>query len=204
MMTTRFQPMPIRPQPHRPLPAGRLALALCLALAALLARPAAGRAQVQDSVRPLVRRDSAAVRRAAPDTVENFPVSPTRAFVHSLILPGWGQSELGSPGRGGVYFTLEAGSLWMWFVTSQRLRDARASQTLLRESGQLALDAKTGLVRSRENQREDWITLSVFWLFFSAADAFVAAQLQDFDVHVNSGPRPGGGTELRATIPLRP
>ncbi|HEX8392344.1 MAG TPA: DUF5683 domain-containing protein [Longimicrobium sp.] len=194
--------MPIRPHPDCAARALRRLLLSLLALAALGAIPAPAAAQTQDSVRPLVRRDSAAARRAEPDTTENFRVSPGRAFLHSLVLPGWGQSELGAPGRGGVYFTLEAGSLWMLLTANQRLGEAREQQRRLRETGQIAPDAKTGLVRSRENQREDWITLSIFWLFFSGADAFVAAHLQDFDVHVNAIPRPGGGTELRATVPL--
>ncbi|MBB4634898.1 DUF5683 domain-containing protein [Longimicrobium terrae] len=194
--------MPIRPLPDSAAGALRRFVLLIPVLAALGALAAPAAAQTPDSVRPLTVRDSGSVRRAAPDTTENFRVAPGRAFLHSLVLPGWGQSELGAPGRGGVYFTLEAGSLWMWLTAHQKLREAREQQSLLRRTGQIAPDAKTGLVRSRENQREDWITLSIFWLFFSGADAFVAAHLQDFDVHVNAIPRPGGATELRATVPL--
>lgn len=134
-----------------------------------------------------------------------LPISPRGAFLRSLVLPGWGQSELGAPGRGGVYFLLETGSLWMVLKTNQKLGEARRLETIARQTGEIGPQAKHPLVRDRENQREDWITLSIFWLFFSGADAFVAAHLQDFDVHVNAVPRPnGGGTELRATVPVGP
>jgi hypothetical protein len=93
----------------------------------------------------------------------------------------------------------------MVLKTSQKLREARRLETIARETGEIGPTAKHPLVRDRENQKEDWITLSIFWLFFSGADAFVAAHLQDFDVHVNAVPRPGGGgTELRATVPVGP
>ncbi|HEX2211667.1 MAG TPA: hypothetical protein VHG93_28530, partial [Longimicrobium sp.] len=99
---------------------------------------------------------------------------------------------------------LETGSLWMLLKTNQKLDEARRLETIARETGEIGPTTKHPLVRDRENQREDWITLSIFWLFFSGADAFVAAHLQDFDVHVNAVPRPGGGTELRATVPVGP
>jgi hypothetical protein len=120
------------------------------------------------------------------------------------VLPGWGQSAIGAPERGGVYFALEAGSLWMLYKSDRRLREALRMQRVQRETGALAPDARLPLVRDRQNQREDWITLSVFWLFFAGADAFVAAHLQDFDARVGGGPAPGGGVEMRATLPLRP
>ncbi len=186
----------------------RILLALALVIACLAPRAAAAQDPV---VRDTVARDTArrpfAIRG---DTVPTVPdsllrISPRGAFLRSLILPGWGQSELGATGRGGVYFTLEAGSLWMVIKTHQKLNEARELETIARQTGEIGPTAKHPLVRDRENQQEDWITLSIFWLFFSGADAFVAAHLQDFDVHVNAVPRPnGGGTELRATVPVGP
>jgi hypothetical protein len=66
----------------------------------------------------------------------------------------------------------------------------------------LAPDRVLPLVRARRNEREDWITLSVFWFFFSGADAFVAAHLRDFDEHVEVQPAPTGGVQLQATVPV--
>lgn len=176
----------------------RILFALALALACLVPAVAAA----QDPAPPPIQIRGDTVP-TVPDSL--LPITPRGAFLRSLVLPGWGQSELGATGRGGVYFLLEAGSLWMVLKTSQKLDEARQLETIARETGEIGPTAKHPLVRDRENQKEDWITLSIFWLFFSGADAFVAAHLQDFDVHVNAVPRPGGGgTELRATVPVGP
>ena len=175
--------------------ARRSALPALLALAALGATPAAAQE---------VRADTTPAAAVPADTAAPQGISPRGAFFRSLILPGWGQSAIGAPERGGVYFALEAGSLWMLYKSDRRLREALRMQRVQRETGALAPDARLPLVRDRQNQREDWITLSVFWLFFAGADAFVAAHLQDFDARVGGGPAPGGGVEMRATLPLRP
>ena len=184
----------------------RLLAAVLLALA-MVTSPT--RAQVTpadtaraDTARPLVVRDTAA--QAARDTVRRRRVSPRDAFLRSVILPGWGQSTVGAPGRGAVYFTLEAASLWMVYKSDQKLDEARAQEAVLRETGQLEEGDISPLVRARKNQREDWITLSVFWLFFSGADAFVAAHLRDFDEHVGVEPTPDGGLRLQGSIPVGP
>jgi hypothetical protein len=187
--------MPIHPA-HRIIP--RAVLAVALTMCAVPRAAAAQDPAPRDTARaPLVVRGD---RVAVPDSAQE--ISPRGAFLRSLVLPGWGQSELGAPGRGGVYFALEAGSLWMLLKSHRKLDEARERQRVARETGQLAPTATDPLVRDRQNQREDWLTLSIFWLFFSGADAFVAAHLQDFDVHVNAVPRPGGALELQATIPL--
>lgn len=200
--------MPIHPA-HPTVPrAWRLGAVLAFALA-LCALPRAAAAQdplPRDSVRPDTARAPFTVRgdtvpRAEqPDSAQG--ISPRGAFLRSLVLPGWGQSELGATGRGGIYFALEAGSLWMFFKSARKLDEARENERIARETGVLGPEQTDPLVRDRQNQREDWLTLSIFWLFFSGADAFVAAHLQDFDVHVNAIPRPGGALELQATVPL--
>ncbi len=193
--------------PNRPafsLPSWLIRLAVGLSLASGLA-PRAAVAQDPAPADTTRRPGMVVGDTIMPEVADSLlPISPRSAFFHSLILPGWGQSELGAPGRGGVYFSLEAGSLWMLYKTTQKLREAREIETIARATGEIGIDQKHPLVRERENQREDWFTLSIFWLFFSGADAFVAAHLQDFDVHVNAVPRPGGGTELRATVPVGP
>jgi hypothetical protein len=153
---------------------------------------------------------AAAAPTPAPAPVRPAPaepeggISPRGAFLRSLVLPGWGQSELGAPVRGGVFFAMEAGSLWMLYKSDRRLREALRQQRIARETGALDPGRRLPLVRDRQNQREDWLTLSIFFLFFSGADAFVAAHLQDFDVRVGATPGPGGTLELRAAVPLRP
>lgn len=188
-----------------------------LALAAF-ARPAA--AQVSDSLRLRDRQqarpdttpnaDSARAarrraRQAAQDTaggLKRYHISPRSAFLRSLVLPGWGQSSIGAPGRGAVYFALESGSLWMVYKSDQKLQEARRLERARHEDGTLPLEQTSGLVRARRNEREDWITLSVFWFFFSGADAFVAAHLRDFDTHVDVQPGPTGGAQVMVNIPV--
>jgi hypothetical protein len=193
------------------------AVLLPLALAAA-ARPA--EAQVNDSLRlreraqrPLVPdttpSDSARAarrraRQAAQDTagLKHYRISPRSAFLRSLVLPGWGQSSIGAPGRGAVYFALESGSLWMVYKSGQKLQEAKELERVMHADGTLDPTRTLGLVKARRNEREDWITLSVFWFFFSGADAYVAAHLRDFDEHVDVQPGPQGGAQLRVNVPL--
>ena len=194
----RSMPAAHRPRTRRT----RLAVAGLLAAALSLAAPL--RAQVTpppaDTARAAPPPANAAPRDTTPgDTLGG--ISPRGAFLRSLVLPGWGQSEIGSPGRGGIYFALESASLWMVYKTGRKVREAERREASLRATGQLGPDDRTGLLRDRRAQREDWITLSVFFLFFSGADAFVAAHLRDFDAHLGAIPTPDGGVQIQATIP---
>jgi hypothetical protein len=133
---------------------------------------------------------------------DSSTVSARGALIRSLILPGWGQSYVGAPGRGAIYFALEAGSLWMTYKTAQSLRTARELESWLRETGQLPEDDRLAIAESREEQREDWIALSLFWILASGADAYVSAQLADFSERVGVRPTPSGGLELEARFPV--
>ncbi len=128
--------------------------------------------------------------------------SPGGAFLRSLVIPGWGQAWVGAPTRGGIYFAIESVSAFMVFKTASQLGEARAEQAFLRETGLLESDQKTELVTAREGQMEDWITFSIFMLFFSGADAYVAAYLADFSEHVGVAPAADGTMNIQATIPV--
>jgi hypothetical protein len=145
-------------------------------------------------------------RAVAPaDTVPAVqePVrSPRGAFFRSVVLPGWGQAWVGAPVRGGVYFAMETGALWMAYKSHQKLREARREEQWLRASGQLLPTQQHPLVRSREDQVEDWLAVAIFLLFFSGADAFVAAHLADVGDRAGVAPAPGGGVQVRARIPV--
>jgi hypothetical protein len=161
---------------------------LALAVLALAGTPAAG-------------QEAGPISADTLDVWQGPAKSPRGAFLRSLVLPGWGQAWVGAPGRGAAYFALEAGSLWMVYRSRERLGHARAEQELLRQTGQLAADARTPLVRAREAQVEDWTALAVFVLFFSAADALVAAYLADFSEHVGVV-READGLRLEARVPV--
>ncbi|MDB4947639.1 MAG: hypothetical protein JWM27_288 [Gemmatimonadetes bacterium] len=137
-----------------------------------------------------------------PDTTRVNGLSPKGAFLRSLILPGWGQSRIGAPGRGGIYFGLETGSLWMVYKAQKKVEDARRREHTLHDNGILDPNTQSGLLHSRLSQREDWITLSMFWLFFSGADAYVATHLANFNAHVGAVPTPDGGVQVQATVPV--
>lgn len=128
--------------------------------------------------------------------------SPRGAFIRSLIIPGWGQAWVGAPGRGGVYFAMEAGSLWMVYKTVQKLNEARREEAWLLETGQLQPGQQSPLVAAREDQREDWLAVAIFLLLFSGADAYVAAHLADFDDRIGVVPSGDGALRLQATVPV--
>jgi len=97
---------------------------------------------------------------------------------------------------------MEAGSLWMVYKTQRQLSASRDRDRWLRETGALANGAISGLTRARAQQFEDWVTLSVFLLLFSGADAYVTAQLSDFAEQVEIGPGSGGALRIEAGIPV--
>ncbi|CAN5829347.1 hypothetical protein BH23GEM6_BH23GEM6_25340 [soil metagenome] len=90
----------------------------------------------------------------------------------------------------------------MVYKARQQLRVARQLEINLRDSGQFTGPQRLDLVLSREAQQEDWITLAIFVLLFSGADAYVAAQLADFDERFGVRPAAGGGLEFEARLPM--
>lgn len=58
------------------------------------------------------------------------------------------------------------------------------------------------LVRAREQQREDWIAWSLFWLVASGVDAYVTAQLSDFPAEVILRPGNERGVSIGLEVPL--
>ncbi|HKK28089.1 MAG TPA: hypothetical protein VKB18_08400 [Gemmatimonadota bacterium] len=188
-----------------------LFVALALAATALPARPllaqqpdtTAAPGAAPDTTPADTARAAADTGAAAPDTAGpaasdttggGLPVSPLGAFARSLVLPGWGQAAAGKPGRGAFYFAAEAGSLFMVVKSQQKLSAARTAVA----AGQ----ADSSLVESRVAQREDWIVLSVFWALLSGVDAWVTANLADFQLPLTPPPDGSPGATLRVTIPV--
>lgn len=63
------------------------------------------------------------------------------------------------------------------------------------------MDEMRKLVNSRKQQRQDWITLTIFWTLAAGVDAFVTAHLSDFPATIGLEPEPGGAT-LRLEVPF--
>ena len=155
--------------------------------------------------RPLGAQDPpppvAADTAAATDTVviadtltaeQRPPVSPLGAFGRSLILPGWGQLEVGQPSRAAFYFGAEAVFLFMVFKSDARLSAAKEEVPENEER-----------VSNRSGQRENWIVLAGFIAFLSGLDAWVSAQFWDFEPIVAPPPdgSPGVSLGLRVHFP---
>ncbi len=131
---------------------------------------------------------AAAVHAAAVDSV-GPPVSPMGAFFRSLILPGWGQATVDQPVRGAFYFTMEAASLWMLFKTQAKLDAARRA-------------GDDELADARQEQKEDWIVMAVFWALFSGVDAWVSTHLWDFEGALVPPPDGSPGVAVQYSVPV--
>ncbi|HEX7117653.1 MAG TPA: DUF5683 domain-containing protein [Longimicrobiales bacterium] len=58
-----------------------------------------------------------------------------------------------------------------------------------------------GLVHAREEQREDWIAMTIFMTLMSGVDALVNAHLADFPARVSVDPALGGRLTVGVTVP---
>lgn len=174
-----------------PAPAGRRVPPAVLLLAiALVASPPVLTAQETPPA------DTAAAARppqAAADTLPRPPASPMGAFFRSLVLPGWGQAAVDQPLRGAFYFAMEAGSLFMLLKSSAKLSAAER-----------AFPADSALIESRKEQVEDWAVLAGFWALFAGIDAWVSAQLWDFQGEVVPPPDGSAGVAFRYSVPVGP
>ena len=166
------------------------------------------------------------------DTTPEQPLSPRGAFIRSMVVPGWGQSAFGSYFRGGVFFAGWAGNWFMNFRNQVRLANAESRYDLRAGQLREALIASAPnpdsiiellettdlmettvradsagndlrkLVRAREQQREDWIAWTVFWILASGVDGYVTAHLADFPATIAVDPERDAGITLRLEVPL--
>jgi hypothetical protein len=147
-------------------------------------------------------QDSTAVpaRAAAPDTLRP-PISPRRAFLNSLFLPGSAQNRLGRNRVAAGIIGVEAMSIAMIRESGANVREAR------RQRGDSIVisyvDPTTGNrlqtpilerrrfgdeeVSARRSHLEDWVALLLANHLFAACDAFVAASLWDVNARVTLG-----------------
>ena len=140
-------------------------------------------AQVPDTtpiVPPIVTTGAIVVPR---DTAHR--VSPWGAFLRSFVLPGWGQAATGRHVAGAVFVAWEG-------VDAMMTLKAQSELNYLKETGSANVPAK-------EQEVQDWIVLWVFNHFFSAAEAFVSAHLQDFPKDLKVRAVPGG---IGITLPV--
>ena len=166
--------------------------------------------QQVDSARAAAARP-ANTQPTAQDTARP-PISPRRAFLYSLLLPGYGQSVLDRPIAGGMFFAAEV--TWIALATKSAfdLRYARAHE---RDSLITSYRVKDGVVErdslgfpigatfapnryatervaARRKHLEDYYALLIANHLLAGAEAFVAAQLWDLQAHVSIKQMPFG------------
>ena len=151
-------------------------------------------------------------------------ISPGKAFLRAILVPGWGHASIGSHTRGGFYFLAETSSAWMVVRTRVRLNAAKSvrdlrlaevrdrlaaegitdlSEILLAQEQDDGVIAAESLVEARSQQFEDWLVLGIFFVFLSGADAFVSTHLKDFPQPVGVAFRPGeNALEVGVSLPL--
>jgi hypothetical protein len=183
---------------------------------AVLAVPSAAHGQVPEA--PRVGQPVGVQQSLKP------PVTPRRAFLYSLFVPGAGQAALDRHFVGGVFFLAEGLSLAMVHRSAEDLRlaiqfraDSVPSTYQVDDGGQPVLGGdgrpvvatwfvsrySAARVRARRTHYEDWIAVVIFNHLFSGADAFVAAQLWDLPARIGVGTAPDGSTAVVATLRFR-
>jgi hypothetical protein len=207
--------IPMHSRHHRPDRVRRLSSSRCIRIA--LPRHVAGLAAIVVMVlaagQPLhaQRSDSArvGVRRAAGDStraaqIPKPPLSPRRAFLYSLALPGYSQSVLGRPTAGALFVLTESIALVMLRESAAELRQARRflSDSLVvigyETNGTTVVPItqvsayNERLVDIRRGHVEDWIAFLLANHLFAAADGYVAAHLWDLPTQISVEPRADG------------
>jgi len=144
-------------------------------------------------------------------------MSPRRAFLTSLVIPGYAQTRFGRDRAAMLFALIEIGSIGMARKAAQDLGEAEglprdsivATYKIDPSTGLAVIDPKTGLpvpdtyiasrftddrIKARRTHYEDWIAAIVFNHLFSGADAYVAANLWDFKANIGvvATPRSAG------------
>jgi len=190
----------------------------------------APRDTVRPTPRPTVPVDTAAVPQpttAAParDTTPRAPrrravaasplirppISPRRALIYSMLVPGLGQSRLDRAASGAFFAFVEAGALVMVGKSAFDLAEAKAfrGDSLVATSFPVDTTGKpvttttgtrvpnlfgSALVRARRLHLEDWIAVIAFNHLISGAEAYVSANLWDVPAEVSVRPGERGAT----------
>ena len=155
------------------------------------------RVGVRPAPRPSMVRDSS---RLVP------PISPRRAFLTSLLVPGLGQERLRRPKARTLFALVEIGSAYMIAKSARDLRLAKEAPDSVPYAYRPAAPGTPGAVqvngfwlepvlgpnliadrvRARRLHLEDWIALMAFNHLIAGADAFVAAHLWDLPAQVST------------------
>jgi hypothetical protein len=166
-----------------------------------------------DSARAAPRGPRRVRAAPAPRTGLEPPISPRRAFLSSLLVPGWGQARLERPSAGALFVAVELTAI---ALATKSYYDLRAAKAFRGDSIPVAfpVDTATGLprptpirgegpfpedlVRARRVHLEDWLAVLAFNHLIAGAEAFVAANLWDLPAQVGAQrSRHGAGVSVR-------
>jgi hypothetical protein len=181
-------------------------------------------AQQRDSARVGIGGAKSQTAQPTADTTRKPPLSPRRAFLTSLLIPGYAQTVFGRDRAAMLFAVIEIGAIGMARKAALDLGDAKrlprdsvvATYKIDPTTGLATIDPKTGLpvpetyivsrftddrIKARRTHYEDWIAAIVFNHLFSGADAYVAANLWDFKANIGvvAAPRSAG---VYATLSL--
>jgi hypothetical protein len=172
-----------------------------------------GAAARRDSARvagPRSRPRRAATTAAVPDSLVRPPISPRRAFLYSLVVPGQGQTALHRQKAAALFATIELGTVAMIFksrndlrIARARIRDSVVTDSVAKPDGGFTYtkvpDRLVARIKARRLHVEDWMATLLFNHLFSGADAFVAAQLWDLPTQVSFQPA-ARGAALKVSV----
>jgi hypothetical protein len=198
-----------------------LAAILCLALCV----SRAAEAQQRDSARTGIVTNQLKPPQSARTDTPKPPMTPRRAFLSSLLIPGYAQNVFGRDRASMLFAVIEVGAIGMARKAALDLAEAKtlagdsvvATYKIDPNTGIAEIDPKTGLpipdtyiasrftpdrVKARRTHYEDWVAAIVFNHLFSGADAYVAANLWDFKANIGvvATPRSAG---VYASLRLR-
>jgi len=185
--------------PSLPAPATiRFTIRVLAILAALIAPVRTVAAQRADSARAGARPTIAdSTRKVLPKP----PISPRRAFLYSLALPGYAQSVLKRPTAGAIFMVTESIAIAMLRESSADLRQAKrfATDSLIvvgfADNGTPVTQPSAyteSFINTRKGHVEDWIAFLIANHLFAAADAYVGAHLWDLPSQISVESRPSG------------
>ncbi|MEP6691709.1 MAG: hypothetical protein ABJD07_11160 [Gemmatimonadaceae bacterium] len=185
-------------------PAMKLFVLSNTALALVLCAPSMLRAQRADSARVAVATPARAV---VADSLRP-PFTPAKAFLHSLLLPGWSQYRFHRKKATLLFGIVEVGAMAMMIKSRLALNSARREahdsiaglDSTFLPPVPIRIHVISGVLSSRKQQVEDWTAILVFNHLFAGADAFVAANLWDFPAQIGIQPAPAGGSAIAARI----
>ncbi len=114
--------------------------------------------------------------------------SPLGYFARSLVVPGWGQASLDRKLSGGLFLAFEGVALGMAFKAHHEMR-------YLERTG-------SGRLKSKRDERGDWLFLIGVNHLFAGLEAYVSASLYDFPGELRMRRLPEGRRGIGITLPL--